>query len=302
MKKNVFLLTMVMVLALVFAGCGSKKEGLTDITGTTEGVASTMTLLAYYDNVEVTAAEIEPTEEEISYQENVVQSKILQDIDKTVIEEGDIANIDYRGLLDGVAFEGGTAENYSLMIGSGTFIEGFEEQLIGAEVGGSYELELTFPEDYQSEDLAGKDVIFEVTVNKLQELVEPDDEYILQQLRDYKLQMAIMDKLVEGSEFKMDDDEVQQMYDDMMDQYEYYASMGGGLESYLEFIGQTKKEFEKSVKEDVLYSLQSMLVVDEIARLEGLASEEEIVNGMINDGTYLDEVVMKFLMEKAVVK
>lgn len=303
MKKNVVVLTMAMILVLALAGCGSKKEGHTDITGKSEGIESTMTVLAYYDNLEIAASEIEPTEEDMAYQENVAYSKILQDVEgKTVVEEGDIANINYKGLLDGVAFEGGTAENYSLMIGSGTFIDGFEEQLVGAEVGGSYELELTFPKDYQSEDLAGKEVIFEVTVNKIQELVEPDEEYILDQIRQSKLRQTILLKLVEGSEFKMDKGEVQEMYDSMLEQYEYYASAGGGLEKYLEFVGQTRKEFDEMLKQDVNRSIQGTLLMDEIARREGLATEEEITAGVVADGTLLDEVVLEFLTEKTTVK
>lgn len=89
--------------------------------------------------------------------------------DKTVVENGDVANIDYEGLLDGEAFDGGTAQDYDLEIGSGSFIDGFEDGLIGAEVGKETDLNLTFPEDYGNSDLAGKEVVFKVTVNAIKE-------------------------------------------------------------------------------------------------------------------------------------
>lgn len=302
MKKHVIVLMLMLLLTFVFAGCGAKEEENAVGNEETVELKSTLTTLAKYDSFEFTEAELEPTEEELAYQENVKYSKILKDLDKTVAEDGDIVNIDYKGLLDGVAFEGGTAEGYSLMLGSGTFIDGFEEQLVGAEVGGSYELKLTFPADYQAADLAGKDVVFEVKVNKIQELVEPDEEYINGLMRDSKMKQLIVVKLIEGSKFKMDKKEIQEYYDAAMDQYLYYASAGGGLEAYLEFMGQTKKEFEDSVMKNVTDNVKSILVLDEIARREGLASEEEIAAGMLNDGTLLDEAVLNFLQERTVVK
>ncbi len=182
MKKNLRLAAMMLGMTILVAGCGnSKSADNTESTGTTVTDYSEYVTLGEYKGIEVSldSAPIstEVTQEDIDAEiQSILQgyASNVEITDRDVIENGDIANIDYKGTKDGVAFEGGTAEGYDLEIGSGTFIEGFEEGLIGVKVGETVNLDLTFPEEYPAEDLAGQAVVFEVTVNSISESVVPE--------------------------------------------------------------------------------------------------------------------------------
>lgn len=302
MKKNVALLTVILVLTLVFAGCGSKDGKIKDITGTSADISSVMTALADYEKMEVTAEAMEPTAEELAYQREASPYVYKQIEGKTVVEAGDVVNIDYRGLMDGEAFEGGTSAGYDLEIGSNSFIEGFEDQLIGKELGGDYELELTFPEDYWNEDMAGVDVVFEVHINAIQELVEATDEELAETVRTQKLQQAVLNMLIANSEFTLDEEEVQLQYETTMEQYEAIGQMVGGMDVYLNYMGMTQEVLEATVRGNVENMVKAILIIDEVARLEELATEEEISNGALEDGTLLDQAVMTYLVDQVVVK
>lgn len=191
MKRNIKLAAALMSVAVIAAGItGCSKEADTKANDSAENVSTAADVdyseyitLGNYKGVEVNKISTEVKDEE-------VEAKIRADLetkaqkqeitDRDTVENGDVANIDYKGMLNGEAFEGGTAEGYDLVIGSNTFIEGFEEQLVGAKVGEKTELNLTFPEDYMSTDLAGKDVVFEVTVNSISSSVVPEfnDEFV----------------------------------------------------------------------------------------------------------------------------
>jgi len=210
MKKRLLLLIMSLCILMLAGGCNSKKtvdeegtdtttEDATDITdiadpavptGTTdptdttavsptkeEYVVSDYIKLGQYKGVEVTVDPLEVTEEDIDTAINaaLVENTTTEEItDRTDVKNGDIVNIDYEGLKDGVAFDGGTDTDFDLTIGSGSFIEGFEEQLIGAKVGDKKELNVTFPKEYtQSPELAGQAVVFKVTVNAIKKEVVP---------------------------------------------------------------------------------------------------------------------------------
>jgi len=210
MKKRLLLLIMSLCILMLAGGCNSKKtvdeegtdtttEDATDITDTTDPVVPTGTTdptdttavsptkeeyvvsdyikLGQYKGVEVTVDPLEVTEEDIDTAINaaLVENTTTEEItDRTDVKNGDIVNIDYEGLKDGVAFDGGTATDFDLTIGSGSFIEGFEEQLIGAKVGDKKELNVTFPKEYtQSPDMAGQAVVFKVTVNAIKKEVVP---------------------------------------------------------------------------------------------------------------------------------
>lgn len=206
-KRTALLVTSLCVLAL-FAGCGKKQNtpntdnAVTSMDGqvaTTEDgtaneeestfepsyVAKDYVTLGEYKGLELTVEKDEVTEEDVkAYIANMIAYyPSYKDTDKTVVENGDFVNIDYEGLKDGVAFEGGTASGYVLEIGSKSFIDGFEDGLIGVKVGEKVALDLTFPENYQSADLAGKAVVFNVTVNAIVEKEEVTydnitDEYV----------------------------------------------------------------------------------------------------------------------------
>lgn len=140
--------------------------------------ASDYVTLGQYKGLTVVREPFEVTDEEIDeeIQFELQNSDALETVTEGVVQEGDIANINYEGKKDGVAFDGGTAENYDLTIGSHTFIDGFEDGLIGVAVGDTVDLPLTFPENYGSEDLAGADVVFTVTVNEIKRIPELTDE------------------------------------------------------------------------------------------------------------------------------
>lgn len=132
--------------------------------------------LGDYKGVQVTVEKLEVTDEDVQaqIQTELEANATEEEVTDRAVEAGDIVNIDYEGLKDGVAFDGGTATDYDLTIGSGSFIEGFEDGLIGAKVGDKVKLDITFPEDYQSTDLAGQAVVFNVTVNSIKKSVVPE--------------------------------------------------------------------------------------------------------------------------------
>lgn len=139
-----------------------------------------------YKNISVSLSEIEYSDEEIAKDiESALNANKITNTDTSLtVADGDEVNIDYVGSVDGVEFDGGTAEGYDLEIGSGTFIPGFEEQLIGASVGSNFDINVTFPEDYNGE-LAGKDAVFNITVNGINEVGEFTDEFVQEYLGDF---------------------------------------------------------------------------------------------------------------------
>lgn len=177
MKKIICIFLMAVIFISVFAGCGGKDRILYKDADLSEIVK-----LGEYKGLPVDTSSDTFNE----FFEDVLNSDVennefytLETVTEGEIEDGDIANIDYVGKKDGVAFEGGTAEGYDLEIGSGSFIDGFEDGLIGAEIGQTVDLNLTFPEDYsKSPELAGEDVIFTVKVNSAQKkIVQTPEEY-----------------------------------------------------------------------------------------------------------------------------
>lgn len=160
-----------MAAVMIMTGCGAKDEAKT----ATASDAKAGIVLGEYKNVPVTVVKPSVSDEELDARiETVLGGYATWDAVDRAAEEGDRVNIDYKGLKDGVAFEGGTAEGYNLVLGSGSFIDGFEDGLIGAAAGEQRNLNLTFPENYQSEELAGQDVVFEVTVNEVAEKHTPE--------------------------------------------------------------------------------------------------------------------------------
>lgn len=156
-----------------------EQEVLLAIPVTDEEIdASECTELCDYSNVEVTDAYVEPTDEDVqSYIDSLLVAVEVED-ENAVVADGDTANINYEGKIDGEVFEGGTGENYDLVIGSGTFIDGFEDGVIGMKTGETKDIELTFPEDYWNEEMAGKAVVFTVTVNSIKQVPEFNDEWV----------------------------------------------------------------------------------------------------------------------------
>lgn len=176
MKRKLITLILAGAMCLSIASCSNKS------------VSSSVNWSKYVTLADYSAIEFkvqdpaEITDEQINEQIDYIlsQNATLQEVTGRAVKEGDTVNIDYEGKKDGVAFDGGTATGYDLTIGSGSFIDGFEDGLVGAQIGETRDLNLTFPEDYSSEELAGQEVVFTVKVNKIQESVTPEltDEFV----------------------------------------------------------------------------------------------------------------------------
>ena len=175
MKKHVRLTLCCAAAVMLAAGCGKKSDTAETTTAaeTTEAEITDkgeVTKLGQYKGIEVTKEDTTVTDAELDQRiASILQANPeITEITDRPAQEGDTVNIDYVGMKDGVAFDGGTAEGYDLELGSGAFIDGFEDGLIGANVGEERSLNLTFPEDYGNADLAGQAVVFYVTVNKIE--------------------------------------------------------------------------------------------------------------------------------------
>jgi len=179
MKKFIAMTSIAACAVLALAGCGKKEE---DMKYLKDFDATKYVTLGEYKGINVDVTTTEVTDADVQEYVDYVLSyyeELAEVTDRTTIQDGDVVNIDYTGYVDGETFDGGSAEGYDLTIGSSTFITGFESGLIGVEKGDTVDLNLTFPEEY-TEDLAGKDVVFTVKVNKIQENVLPEfnDEFV----------------------------------------------------------------------------------------------------------------------------
>ncbi|MDD4371325.1 MAG: trigger factor [Anaerostipes sp.] len=238
-------------------------------------------------------------DEEIKKQQEANAREIT--VEDRPVKDGDITTIDYSGSVDGVKFEGGIAENQTLVIGSGQFIPGFEEQLIGASVGDDVEVKVTFPEEYQASDLAGKDAVFAVKVNaiKEKELPELDDEFaaevsefdtleafeadVKEKIREQKKQAAeterenlIVDTVTENASMDipeaMIEEQVQQMTEEFAQRLSY---QGLNLEQYLQFTGMDAQKFADDMKPQAVKRIETRLTLEAIVKAEGIEATEE---------------------------
>lgn len=255
-----------------------------------------------YKGVEIEKVSAEVEEERIDAELNsMLQSHARVVTVDAPVENGNTAVIDFKGLLNGEAFEGGTAEAYSLEIGSGTFIPGFEEQIIGKKAGEEFEVNVTFPEEYPAEELAGKPVVFEVKLHevKVKELPELNDEFAqdttefesLAELKadvkaklekdaeeEAKRQMrdAAVAKVAEGVEVEIPNSMVEAQMDKMLNDLNMQLSyQGWSIEQFAELSGQSMEEIREARREDALNIVKSTLVVEEIAELENVEVSQE---------------------------
>ena len=271
-----------------------EEVSLTDMP---EYTALDYVTLGEYKGLTVTQEPIEITDEEI---QEVIDSETMETLTEGTVEEGDIVNIDYEGTLDGEAFDGGSAEGYDLEIGSGTFIDGFEDGLTGLEIGSETDLNLTFPEDYQSEDLAGKDVVFHVIINSVQRVPELTDEVAAEvadgkTVEEYKesVRQELMDTETLTQEQNAKYDLIDQVYDnatingypeDKLEFYTKYAkymyaqqaeAYGMTLEDMCAAYGMTEEEFMASLEESYKEMLSQEMVLKAVAETENLEVTDE---------------------------
>ena len=296
-------------LSATAAGCGGKADSETAATEesmaeTEEYVAESSVKLGEYKGISVTVSEASVTDEEVQNQiQQVLNSKAEYiEVDRAA-QTGDQVNIDYKGLLDGVAFDGGTAEGYDLTLGSGSFIDGFEDGLVGAVKGEKRDLNLTFPEEYPNNpDLAGKAVVFEVTVNEVKErivpeltdefvaLVSPDDgtvekyresmrENLLEQKQlaiDNQRDTDILNKVVDNAEIVCSTSSIDEAYDTQLKAYNnMLSSYGVDLATYASLIGSDEDSFKKEIREEAKEMAKQSLVLNEIAKQENITINDD---------------------------
>ena len=263
--------------------------------------------LGEYTGVEVSVDAPVVTDEYLdSYIDYVLQSNMVKtEVTDRPVEEGDIVNIDYEGKIDGVAFDGGTAQGYDLTIGSGAFIDGFEDGLIGAQSGETLDVNVTFPEDYPGEEVAGKDAVFTVTVNSIsvESLPELTDEFVQgldvgvntveeyrqyaydllmeeeQNTHDSNAEVAILEAVMANSELQdPPEDMTNRYYSRMIDNMTYYASMYGyDLETFLSIQGTS----EDAIRESSVQAGQEIITMQAIAEAEGLSVTDEELDAEI---------------------
>ena len=261
--------------------------------------------LGDYKGVEVPKTEIAVTDEEVDAEVKKEQDKSSRTV---VVEDraaanGDITTIDFEGFVDGVAFDGGKGSDYALTLGSGTFIPGFEDQLVGANTGDHVEVKVTFPEEYQAKELAGKEAVFQCDVKKIEtkEVPELDDEFAkdvseFDTLAEYKEDVkknltekkekeartakenAAVDKAIENAQMDIPDLMIQTQCRQMMDDFARRMQQQGlSMDQYFQCTGQSMDKMMEDMKPQALKRIQTRLVLEKIAETENTQpSEEEI--------------------------
>ncbi|HEM7408837.1 TPA: trigger factor [Clostridioides difficile] len=259
--------------------------------------------LGNYKGIEIAKVENTVSDENVDakLQEMVEKNARLVSVEDKALEDGDTAIIDFEGFENGVAFDGGKGENYNLVIGSNTFIPGFEEQLVGKKAGEEVEVNVTFPEEYHSQDLAGKPVVFNVKINdvKVKELSVLDDEFAkdtsefdsLDELKadvrakleeeaknraDAETRNSVVEKVAENTEIEIPEVMIQHQIDNMLNELNYQLQYQGfGLQQLLEMTGRTMEELREERKEDAKKLVKSSLVLEAITKAEGIEATEE---------------------------
>lgn len=265
--------------------------------------------LGDYKGIEATKKEYNVTDEDVEKELETLREKNARIVEVTdrAVKSGDITMIDFKGFVDGVQFDGGTSEDYKLEIGSGQFIPGFEEQLIGAELGKEIEVNVSFPEQYRSTELAGKPAVFKVTVKEIKEkqLVELDDEFAKdvsefntldelkadirnkreeegKRLSKQQFEDEVINKVVENAKVEIPDVMVDTQVDVMLRDFDYQLRYQGlSLQSYVQYMNKSIEELRESYRPMALNRVKSQLVLEKIAKVENITATEEDVNSEI---------------------
>ncbi|MFZ5632390.1 MAG: trigger factor [Bacillota bacterium] len=266
--------------------------------------------LGQYTGLEVTGPHQEVTEEDVQKELERLQNRHakLVTLEEGAVEKGDLAAIDFEGKIDGVPFEGGKANDYTLEIGSGSFIPGFEDQIVGMTINETRDIDVKFPDDYGKEELAGKRAVFTVTVKsiKRKELAPLDDEFAkdvsefdtLEELRAdlaNKLKQAaeerakaqirrdVVAKAVENAEVDIPQEMIDSRMEEMVRNMDQRLSAQGiSLDKYLTYTNSNMDELRERVRPDAEQSVRQSLVVDAVAKAENLAVSDEEINEEVN--------------------
>lgn len=282
--------------------------------------------LGKYKGIEIKKVEYTVTDEDIEHELGHMQehNSRLVTIEDRPVESGDIATIDFEGFVDGVAFDGGKAEGHELEIGSNTFIPGFEDQVIGMKVEEEKDINVKFPEEYFSKDLAGKDATFKVKVHEIKkkELPELDDEFAkdvsefdtLKELKadikakkekqneekvKYETQEAAIKAVCENVKVEIPDGMVEVEVDNMLKDIEQRLSYQGlKLEQYLQMMGKTVEDMRKEYEPQAIEGIKSRLALEAVIKAEKIEATDEEVDEKLkemakNYGKENDEEFMK---------
>lgn len=309
MRKFTRLCLCTVAAAVLASGCGKKDAQETTAAETTaaeaqEEVPEGKVTLGEYKGLEITEMDTTVTDEQVESQISYVlnSNPEMAQVSDRAAKEGDVVNIDYVGMKDGEAFAGGTAEGYDLELGSGSFIDGFEDGLIGAETGAELSLNLTFPENYGNAELAGQDVVFDVTVNAIKEKKDAvlDDAFVqrisqksktVEEYRaeirtmleenakenaEYQKQNDAMDQVIASSTFEGLDAQVDAEMEQQLAQMQLALDQNGmSLGDYASMFGMDEDGFKDYMRSDVENSIKIRLVTKEIAAKENLEVDDE---------------------------
>ncbi|WP_040928675.1 trigger factor [Nosocomiicoccus massiliensis] len=265
--------------------------------------------LGEYKGLEGKEIDAEVSEDDVNEQIEALLGQYAELVVKEgEVAEGDVANIDFKGFVDGEAFEGGEMEGHDLEIGSGTFIPGFEDQLIGLKAGEEKDVEVTFPEEYQAEELQGKDATFKVKLNEVKEkeAKELTDEFVKEELegfegvetadevkkqieedlknfkeqeKDYELRESLVVQAAENAKMEIPEAMVESEQQRMLQEYEQrLAQQGLNLELFEQISGQTKEDLLEQMKDDAFKRVRTGLTLQAIAQAENIEATEEDVD------------------------
>ncbi|MDD7391021.1 MAG: trigger factor [Lachnospiraceae bacterium] len=314
MKKMMKTAALLLCMALLMAGCSGKSDGETEVS--TNAAAETETeavltrgdykagdycTITEYKNLKFAESDIKASDEDVQDEiDALIESGTqLEEISEDrEVKEGDVVNIDYTGYLNDEVFDGGSAEGADLEIGSGRFIDGFEDGLIGHKKGEEVSLNLTFPETYGNADLAGQDVVFEVKINSIQKYAVPEytdefvadntsydnikdyEESVREEIRENNLSQALADKLLDNAEFadkypESLENYYKQSYASNFDSY-LQVYQGITLDQYLESAGTDLDTFlQQNVGEEITLAIKEDLIIGAVAEQEGIQAEGE---------------------------
>ncbi len=260
--------------------------------------------LGAYEGIEVKKQDVTVTDEDVDAEikkEQEKNSRLVDAEEGAAVENGDTINLDYSGSIDGVKFDGGTAEGQTLVIGSNTFIPGFEDQLVGVKAGEEKDVKVTFPAEYHAKELAGKDAVFACKINKIQkkELPELNDEFAqdvseFDTMDEYRESVKsnlvsdkekaaknaktneAVDKLIESSKMDIPDamvaSQAEQMYEDFARRLQ---SQGIPIDMYLQYQGSTEAKFKEDIKPQALKQIQERLVLEAVAEKADIKISDE---------------------------
>ena len=259
--------------------------------------------LGKYKGVEVAKADVAVTDEEVDAELVKEQEKnaTFKEITDRAVENGDKVNLNFEGFVDGEAFEGGKGEDYPLTIGSGSFIPGFEDQLVGAKIGEEIEVNVTFPENYQSAELAGKPAVFKCTVLKITQKVLPelndefaDDVSEFSTLEEYKADIRknlevkkeenartekenkVIDAIIADSEIEIPEPMLKAQQEQIVDEFaQRLQSQGLNIDQYFSYMGSSREKMLEEVKDQADKRIRTRLVLEEIVKAENIAATDE---------------------------